>query len=390
MQPFLFFLSGININKKRGLEIGETPSFSMLELSSLVDAFFNGFEAIMTSTCWRLVETELPLASKPFIKFLRRAISIDYGGTEDYHVTCKALDLEQAVESFSKVLDQDPELHPLLEKLVGDARSFSVFHVFHPLRLASHVELAVKQLVASHVDAATHLKVDLRNPDCRIAAIITQSANDAEEFHFFLSFNGVFLEHKGFITREAKYRPAFDIGTMNPPLTTLMVNIAAPRAGMHLVDPMCGTGGILIEALVQGIPCIGVELANFPLKGCIKNLRFFNKNRTAGFHLIKASVFELPFRDVLAAHDAGYVMATDPPYGRISSAFHLPIEQYAHAIGKVAGMYTRLCIAIPFDDREAVEAQLRDDIPNVEIFVEEKVEHVAFSRAVFLAKIKQV
>jgi tRNA G10 N-methylase Trm11 len=389
MQPFLFFLSGININKKRGLDIGETPSFSMLELSSLVDAFFNGFEATMTSTSWRLVQTELPLANKPFIEFLRRAISADYAGTEDYHITCKAPDLEQAVTIFGTMLDQDQGLPALLESKVGTARSYSVFHVFHPRRLASHVELAIKQLVASHVDAATHMKVDLRHPDCRIAVIITQSGNDTEEFHFFLSFNGIFLEHKGFITREAKYRPAFDIGTMNPPLTTLMVNIAAPRAGMHLVDPMCGTGGILIEALVQGIPCVGVELANFPLKGCIKNLRFFNKNRTTGFHLVKASVFELPFRDALAAHDAGYVMATDPPYGRISSAFHLPIEQYAHAIGKVACMYERICITTPFADRDTVEAQLREDIPNALINVEEKVEHVAFSRAVFLVNMEK-
>ena len=50
-----------------------------------------------------------------------------------------------------------------------------------------------------------------------------------------------------------------------------------------LLDPFCGTGGILIEAGILGINIIGSDIDKKLVYGCKENLNFYNINNSARF-----------------------------------------------------------------------------------------------------------
>jgi tRNA (guanine10-N2)-dimethyltransferase len=79
------------------------------------------------------------------------------------------------------------------------------------------------------------------------------------------------------------------------------------KSGETLLDPFCGTGGVLIEAGLMGIVPIGSDLREDMVKGCEVSLAKFGLEA----RLFPADVRKL--KEHVARVDA---IATDPPYGR--------------------------------------------------------------------------
>jgi tRNA (guanine10-N2)-dimethyltransferase len=90
-----------------------------------------------------------------------------------------------------------------------------------------------------------------------------------------------------------------------------MVNLARTREG-RMLDPFCGTGGILIEAGLAGLRIFGVDLDREMVEGCKSNLGFFNLRGDVkeGDARTLENMFSRNFFDCIV---------TDPPYGRLSS-----------------------------------------------------------------------
>jgi tRNA (guanine10-N2)-dimethyltransferase len=82
-----------------------------------------------------------------------------------------------------------------------------------------------------------------------------------------------------------------------------LVNLSCADFGDCLLDPFCGTGGILIEADALGIRVIGSDADPVMIAGCREN--------TSQSSLIIADATRLPFSDSRA--DA---IVTDFPYGQ--------------------------------------------------------------------------
>ena len=57
-------------------------------------------------------------------------------------------------------------------------------------------------------------------------------------------------------------RPARDarVGMLPPKLAQMMINLARPHEGQRLLDPFCGTGVVLQEALLMGYEVIGSDI----------------------------------------------------------------------------------------------------------------------------------
>ena len=87
------------------------------------------------------------------------------------------------------------------------------------------------------------------------------------------------------------------------------MNLSEVRAGEVLLDPFCGTGGILMEASSIGARAIGVDIQQEMAKGACKNIEFYGLNA----ELIVGDAQELPIRD-----ESVDAIATDFPYGRSS------------------------------------------------------------------------
>jgi tRNA (guanine10-N2)-dimethyltransferase len=114
---------------------------------------------------------------------------------------------------------------------------------------------------------------------------------------------------RGYGDRKPSKRPFFQPGSMDPLLARALVNIAGARPGARVLDPMCGTGGILVEAGLAGADVIGLDVQSKMVHGARENLSHYLDNGK----VIKGSATHLPFQD--GSIDT---VVCDAPYGRQS------------------------------------------------------------------------
>lgn len=65
---------------------------------------------------------------------------------------------------------------------------------------------------------------------------------------------------------------------ISPRLSKILINLSGARSGILLLDPFCGIGGILQEALVKNIKCYGIDKDKNAIKGAEKNLSWLKEN----------------------------------------------------------------------------------------------------------------
>ncbi|MGC8609676.1 MAG: TIGR01177 family methyltransferase, partial [Thermoplasmata archaeon] len=88
-------------------------------------------------------------------------------------------------------------------------------------------------------------RVSFSDPDFVIRAIYKNG--------WFLSILYFKRDTAGFESRKAPLRPYFSPVSMHPKYARFLVNSAHVREGETILDPFCGTGGVLIEAAMIGI-----------------------------------------------------------------------------------------------------------------------------------------
>lgn len=64
--------------------------------------------------------------------------------------------------------------------------------------------------------------------------------------------------------------------SISPRLAKIMINLSQVQEGGKLLDPFCGVGVILQEALMQGIEVVGIDRDKNAIEGAKKNLEFLN------------------------------------------------------------------------------------------------------------------
>lgn len=81
-------------------------------------------------------------------------------------------------------------------------------------------------------------------------------------------------DRKQFLLRRPDLKPFFRPGAILPRIARSLVNITGVRDGIVL-DPMCGTGTILVEAGLMGLDFFGIEAYKNIAEGCALNLRYY-------------------------------------------------------------------------------------------------------------------
>jgi tRNA (guanine10-N2)-dimethyltransferase len=110
--------------------------------------------------------------------------------------------------------------------------------------------------------------------------------------------------------RKPTDRPYFQPGSMDPLLARALANVAGARPGATVLDPMCGTGGILLEAGLVGARVLGTDTQEKMVEGTRTNLDEFFET---GWHVARADARSLPLAD-----DSVDAVVFDAPYGRQS------------------------------------------------------------------------
>ncbi|MDD3753340.1 MAG: TIGR01177 family methyltransferase [Methanobacterium sp.] len=114
------------------------------------------------------------------------------------------------------------------------------------------------------------------------------------------------ISKKHFYNLKPHKRPFFFPGSMSPKLARCMVNLTRVHTGETLLDPFCGTGGILIEAGLIGTMVIGTDIDYKMVEGTKENLQHCD---IQDYHVFQEDARKLKLPKVVDA------IVTDPPYG---------------------------------------------------------------------------
>lgn len=150
---------------------------------------------------------------------------------------------------------------------------------------------------------ARNRRVDLDKPEVLLRILIS------DRLHFLRVKEEV--DRRQFDARKVGERPFFSPISLHPRLARALVNLTRVRRGEILLDPFCGTGGILIEASLIGVKVLGSDVSPVMIKGCERNLRHFR----APFERLEV----VDVGDILETFGRVHAIATDPPYGRAAS-----------------------------------------------------------------------
>jgi len=195
--------------------------------------------------------------------------------------------------------------------------------------------IAIEKNLGAIIKKNHDFKVNLENPNSFIRVIISKD-------DVFIAIRRLKVNKKHFYNMKPHKRPFFYPGSMSPKLARAMVNLSQVKEGQLVLDPFCGTGGILIEAGLIGAKLIGSDIHWKMKNGTAINLDYCN--------LKDYEVHHLDVRDLKLFKKVDAVV-TDPPYGiststggeESSTIFHQFLKSIAYNMKENA----YLCIASP-------------------------------------------
>ena len=220
--------------------------------------------------------------------------------------------------------------HTVLEYLGecdADTRSFG--RMLRDLGIMAEVPFAgrVRKMAGSAMDADVPGlerlmgsliggEVSLRNPGTEYRAVLS-----GDRCYFGRVIEQI--DRKAYESRKPGSRAFFHPGVMMPRLARALVNISLVTPGQRLLDPFCGTGGIILEAALVGAVGIGSDVDPFMVTGSRRNVP------SADF--VRADTTCLPFEP--ASIDA---VVTDLPYGQSVSIIARSLDGlYAGALSEI-------------------------------------------------------
>jgi len=147
-------------------------------------------------------------------------------------------------------------------------------------------------------------KVDLFNPDTEIRVMLTDDI-------WYVGKLIKKIDRGSFENRKVQKRPFFSPISLHPRLARTMVNLSLIKRNEFLLDPFCGTGGILLEAGLIGAKVIGSDLQQLMVDGCRRTLDAYG---IKDYNLFSCDIGEIPSK--VGKVDA---VVTDFPYGRAAT-----------------------------------------------------------------------
>lgn len=166
--------------------------------------------------------------------------------------------------------------------------------------------------------------------------------------------------------RQVRHRPFFKPVSLHPKFARVLVNLSRVHDGQDLLDPFCGTGGILIEAGLVGARPIGIDAQAEEVEGAARNLEHFGVLGATIHHGRARDARALVGRPVPA-------IATDPPYGRSATTLKEgargALEQSVQGLADALLPGGRLAICLPDESM----AQLFAGVLERELVVPQRV-----------------
>jgi tRNA (guanine10-N2)-dimethyltransferase len=231
----------------------------------------------------------------------------------------------------------------LLEAAAFDEVSGSVAVRARDVRGRTGVDTRAAERRLGSVLVDRGFDVDLDDPDRTLVALFSETA----------ALGWLAAEsRRDFGDRRPTDKPFFQPGSMDPMDARALANIAGAAPGARLLDPMCGTGGILVEAGLAGADVVGIDAQRKMAEGARRNLRYYLDDSAVDYEVVRGDATRLPF-----AADSFDGVVFDAPYGRQSKIEGVTLEGLVgDALGEVRRVAARAVVVgdRPWD--EAAEA----------------------------------
>ncbi|MFD1179020.1 RNA methyltransferase [Paenibacillus puldeungensis] len=142
-----------------------------------------------------------------------------------------------------------------------EEKTFKVVYMKSGTKRSYEEQRELERLIGGHITG----KVDVHKPHVMFGLF---SNGDTWVFGVCHSGEAVWLKHKD--------KPQNYSTGLSTYVARALVNIAVPEtAGIKAIDPCCGMGNVLIEALSMGIDIVGRDINPLAIKGARVNLRHF-------------------------------------------------------------------------------------------------------------------
>ncbi len=298
-------------NKKRLIfELsGEHPRLPIIELSSVLNTVQNSIYDIQPIEHTHLVKVEF----------------------DDFNDFYDLNDLSfNLFDKLNKRLAMCKSIHSLISRNEIDNYRFSLetFKIIDPPR-----DLTFKLQTKRTGSKATVTKEMLNEIKREIIENISKEFRvnlthpDIEFFLFYgkeiiVTKKELDIDRSSFENRKPQFRPFFAPISLHPRLARCLVNLGVTKEHGLILDPFCGTGGILVEAGLMGYSVVGADIEEAMVKGVKTNLRHFNIN---DFTIIHADIDELPSK--LSSIFKIDTIVTEPPYGRATTTSGVTLER---------------------------------------------------------------
>lgn len=176
------------------------------------------------------------------------------------------------------------------------------------VRGTAGIDTRAAERVLGDVLTGAGLAVELETPDHELRALFADGTGilawlEAES-------------RRDFDERAPTDKPFFHPGSMDPLEARAVANLAGAGPGQVILDPVCGTGGLLIEAGLVGASVLGLDAQLEMVRGARKNFECYLED----WSLCLGDTTRLP-----VGHGADGVVA-DLPYGRQSVVAHGDVE----------------------------------------------------------------
>ncbi|WP_431027730.1 TRM11 family SAM-dependent methyltransferase [Lysinibacillus sp. LZ02] len=155
---------------------------------------------------------------------------------------------------------------------------------------------------------------DLTSPDVIFGVV---QIHDTFYFGELVEGKAVWLAHQ---ERPQQYSTA-----LSTKVARALVNIAVPVIeGKRVIDPCCGVGTVLVEALSMGIPIIGRDMNWFVTSGSRKNIAHFG---------LQGEVQLGPIEDVVERYDVAII---DMPYNVFTHSDAVSLQSIVTSARRIA------------------------------------------------------
>jgi len=140
---------------------------------------------------------------------------------------------------------------------------------------------------------------------------------------------------------------------ISPRLAKILVNLSevSSEKGEILLDPFCGIGVVLQEALLQRIKATGIDIDKTAVAGARQNLEFFGFDKK-NYKLINGDSSKIKINEKISG------VATEPDLGKLQKS--VPGEEEAR---KIIGEFEKLMIKVLNNIKENVKGKIAFTAP---------------------------